>query len=178
VGGVGVREKVLQALEELVLAGDPEPTFDAVAARAGVSKGGLLHHFPDRSALVEGLLRRVVAETDSRMLDAAERGDAAATWLRLSVVEGPDHRTARALLSLVRLGASGRFVMPEDVVAAMARWQQAIESELSDPARALVIRLLGDGLFLATLTGQALSHEEFEAVLTEVLPGGTDGPVR
>jgi AcrR family transcriptional regulator len=175
---VGVREKVLQALEELVLAGDPEPTFDAVAARAGVSKGGLLHHFPDRSALVEGLLRRVVAETDHRMLDAAERGEAAATWLRLSVVEGPDHRTARALLSLMRLGASGRIEMPGDVAAAIARWQQVIESELSDPVRALVVRLVGDGLFLATLTGQALTQEEFEAVLAEVLPGTADRPVR
>lgn len=169
---------MLQALEELVLAGDPEPTFDAVAARAGVSKGGLLHHFPDRAALVEGLLRRVVAETDRRMVDAAERGDAAATWLRLSVVEGPDHRAARALLSLVRLGASGRIEMPEDVAAAIGRWQQVIESELADPARALVIRLIGDGLFLATLTGQALTHEEFEAVVAEVLPGAADGPVR
>jgi AcrR family transcriptional regulator len=168
---MAVREKVLEAVQELVLAGDPEPTFDAIAARAGVSKGGLLHHFPDRSALVTGLLRHLVEETDARMTDAAERRAAARTWLRLSALEGPDHRAGRALLSLMRLGASGSVDVPDDVAAAITRWQRAIETEVGDPVRALVVRLLGDGLFLATLTGHPVTPGELDAVLAEVLPG-------
>lgn len=31
-------------------------TLDAVAAASGVSKGGLLHHFPTKASLLEGML--------------------------------------------------------------------------------------------------------------------------
>lgn len=34
-------------------------TLDAVAKEAGVGKGGLLHHFPSKDALVEAVLRRL-----------------------------------------------------------------------------------------------------------------------
>lgn len=35
-------------------------TLDAVAARAGVSKGGLLHHFPTKVALLEAMIKRMI----------------------------------------------------------------------------------------------------------------------
>ncbi|CAG0955712.1 hypothetical protein PHYC_00452 [Phycisphaerales bacterium] len=35
-------------------------TLDAVAARARVSKGGLLHHFPTKEKLLEAMVRRIV----------------------------------------------------------------------------------------------------------------------
>ena len=35
-------------------------TLDAVAARAGVSKGGLLHHFPTKMALLEAMVKRQI----------------------------------------------------------------------------------------------------------------------
>src|SRR5918994_6637876 len=62
---MSLRDRVLDALQRLVLAGDPAPTPDAVAAAAGVSKGGLLHHFPDRRALAHGLVHRALAETSA-----------------------------------------------------------------------------------------------------------------
>lgn len=34
-------------------------TLDAVAKQAGLSKGGLLHHFPTKDALVQGMVQRV-----------------------------------------------------------------------------------------------------------------------
>ena len=53
------REKLLTAFEHLVLSeGERAATLDAVAARAGVSKGGLLYHFPHRQALVDAALAR------------------------------------------------------------------------------------------------------------------------
>ena len=53
------REKLLTAFEHLVLSeGERAATLDAVAARAGVSKGGLLYHFPHRQALVDAALVR------------------------------------------------------------------------------------------------------------------------
>src|SRR5918995_7239284 len=96
---MSLRDRVLDALQRLVLAGDPTPTLDAVAAAAGVSKGGLLHHFPDRQALAHGLVHRALAETDATMATAAERGTAAATWLRLSAADDSEQAAAPALPS-------------------------------------------------------------------------------
>ena len=44
------RERILDAAEELIVAGHVPPALDMVAAAAGVSKGGLLYHF-DRQSL-------------------------------------------------------------------------------------------------------------------------------
>jgi AcrR family transcriptional regulator len=51
---------MLLAAAERVVArqGIANLTLEAVAAEAGVSKGGLLHHFPSKDRLVEGLVAR------------------------------------------------------------------------------------------------------------------------
>lgn len=56
---VNVRNAVLDAAERVVgRDGIGSLTLDGVAAEAGVSKGGLLHHFPSKDRLIEGLVRR------------------------------------------------------------------------------------------------------------------------
>ncbi len=50
---------MLDAAEAIVLeSGARHMTLDAVAARAGVSKGGLLYHFPTKEALLRAMLER------------------------------------------------------------------------------------------------------------------------
>jgi AcrR family transcriptional regulator len=62
--GVGAapasREDALLDAAEAVIVRDgiASLTLDAVAAQAGVSKGGLLHHFPNKDRLVEALVVR------------------------------------------------------------------------------------------------------------------------
>jgi AcrR family transcriptional regulator len=168
------RDRVLDALQRLVLAGDPAPTLDAVAAAAGVSKGGLLHHFPDRRALAHGLVHRALAETDAAMATAADRGTAAATWLRLSAADGSEQAAARALLSLLRVSAGG-LDLPPDVGHAVRRWQSAIEAEVGDPVYADIVRLVGDGLFTEALLGSPPAPERVEALITHLL---TETPPR
>jgi AcrR family transcriptional regulator len=48
-------------------------TLDAVAAQAGVSKGGLLYHFPDKDRLLETLLEAMLERFDTA-LDAHDDG--------------------------------------------------------------------------------------------------------
>ena len=49
-------------------------TIDAVAKAAGVSKGGVLHHFKTKDALVRGLVERLVLQFEEAMT-LAQRGD-------------------------------------------------------------------------------------------------------
>ncbi len=52
---------IIDAAEAVVIeAGASHMTLDAVAAKAGVSKGGLLHHFPNKVALLVAMVERQI----------------------------------------------------------------------------------------------------------------------
>jgi AcrR family transcriptional regulator len=62
------RERLLDAAERLVLeTGAAHLTLDAVAKFAGVSKGGLLYHFPSKDSLLEAMLARYFAQIDAQV---------------------------------------------------------------------------------------------------------------
>ncbi|GAB2572944.1 TetR family transcriptional regulator [Paractinoplanes abujensis] len=158
------RERILDAAEELITAGQVPPPLDAVAAAAGVSKGGLLYHF-DKQTLLQALVTRAVHRFDERLTAAAAQGLMAVAWLRLSVPTPGERTMYRAIMSMMRLTATGELDLPGEVGAAERRWQQMLTAELGDPVRARLVRLVGDGLFLAALTGPPPTSAEVEELL-------------
>ncbi|MEI5679925.1 MULTISPECIES: TetR/AcrR family transcriptional regulator [unclassified Mesorhizobium] len=66
------------SVAETILAesGGSALTIDAVAKAAGLSKGGVLYHFPSKASLIEALIDRSIAAIDAVFL-AAEKGRAA-----------------------------------------------------------------------------------------------------
>lgn len=69
------RERILDAfVDQLVEEGLASVTLERVAQRAGVSKGGLLYHFGNKPALVEGLAERLRALTDANLRAADSAG--------------------------------------------------------------------------------------------------------
>jgi AcrR family transcriptional regulator len=55
------RDKILIAAEDIVQDGGAgKLTLDAVAKQAGVSKGGLMHHYPTKEALLEAMVQRML----------------------------------------------------------------------------------------------------------------------
>ncbi len=158
------RERILDAAEDLIAAGHVPPSLDAVAAAAGVSKGGLLYHF-DKQSLLHGLVARAVRRADDELTAAAAAGVMAATWLRLSVPGHDERHLYRAMLSLLRLTSRGELDLPPDVDAAAERWRRLLTAELGDPGRARLVHLVGDGLFLAALTGQPATHRDVDDLI-------------
>ncbi len=89
-------DKLLNAAEAVVVRqGIANLTLDAVAAEAGMSKGGLLHHFPTKDRLVEALVTRAAENWRACYMEAYGR-----------TPEGPG-RMARALLSHCLSDAQG-----------------------------------------------------------------------
>lgn len=69
-----LQNELLDAAEAVVARdGIVSLTLDAVAAEAGVSKGGLLHHYPSKDLLVEGMVTRASANWRACYLEAFER---------------------------------------------------------------------------------------------------------
>lgn len=167
------RSLILDAARRLTLERGVVPSLNDVAAAAGVSKGGLVHHFPSRAALVQGLAIAALEEVDAAMVTAAGEGRAAEAWVRLSVPTGDDVPLFRAMAIAHRaVEAPG-----DDVAAAaqqaIARWEGMIQKETGDPVRARVIRLVGDGLAANVIAGiePAPTSEHLDALLAVLLPG-------
>ena len=83
-----LRDALLDAAEAVVARqGVANVTLDAVAAEAGMSKGGLLHHFRTKDRLIEGLVTRAAENWRACWMEADE-----------GAPEGPG-RMARGLLN-------------------------------------------------------------------------------
>ncbi len=136
-------------------------TLDAVAAAAGVSKGGLLYHFASKRELLDGLV--------GRWLDEFQRDiDEAGGTFPIGYVRASDGAKAE------EAGLLAALVADPAVLAAVreryATWQDRIVTEGGDPVEATVARLAADGLWLADLLGMAPPEGELrERVLARLL---------
>ncbi|MEM7203351.1 MAG: TetR/AcrR family transcriptional regulator [Planctomycetota bacterium] len=67
-------ERLLDAAEAVILrSGVASLTLDAVAAEAGMSKGGLLYHLPTKEKLIEALLLRCAEQLKAGIQCARDR---------------------------------------------------------------------------------------------------------
>lgn len=74
-GRAGTRARILAAAETLArTAGPANLSLDAVASQAGVSKGGLLYHFPSKNALMEALVNDFIDRLDRAVRSEEETG--------------------------------------------------------------------------------------------------------
>jgi AcrR family transcriptional regulator len=129
-------------------------TLDAVAAEAGVSKGGLLYHFKSKRQLLDAMVARWLDEWEAEF-EGDEQGDGfVASFVRTSHLGGAGQEERAAVVGLLAAIAA-----EPDVLAAVrdryATWQDRVEREGSDPVEATVARLAADGLWLADLLGLA-----------------------
>jgi AcrR family transcriptional regulator len=164
------RERILSTARQLSIDSGFIPSLDAIAAAAAVSKGGLMHHFRTRAALVEGLATQAIGSMDEALTEAAGNGRAVETWLRLSMSRDDADLYRVLLMSFADAGARADSLLQQSA-AASQRWEGLLAAELGDPMAASMIRLLGDGMVMNTLTGGPLPS--LDAVLGWLEPRRT-----
>ncbi len=86
------REKILAAAADVARETGPGSlSLDAVASRAGVSKGGLLYNFPTKAKLLQALVQDYLDEFDAALETTAKAGVSGesllAVYIRLSAKE-------------------------------------------------------------------------------------------
>ncbi len=168
------RERIIDAADQVVIElGARHLTFDAVASKAGVSRGGLLYHFPDKEALLKGMLDRLV-----------ERANAGRTKKRAEIPEGTgresiahvlwsleeDQRAVRAVAAA--LLASGAH--DPGLLAPLKDEYRKFMDELTRDGlrfeRAAVIALATDGLRLLELLSMSpFSKKERSSIVEELI---------
>ena len=161
------------AIRLAVTEGVAAVTTNRVAEAAGVTKGGLYHHFPSKQALVEGMVQH--------LLDQLESDIAAA----MAADPEPQGRFTRAYVTAT---------LSEDTLAADTAWSALAITLVADPAvrplwstwlaarlaenaatdsdpRLALARLAADGAWLARITdaSQGLDTGETLAAMAALL---------
>ncbi len=148
------RETLLQAASQVVIDKGVEAlTLDAVAQQAGVSKGGLLYHFPNKDALMTGMVEQLIRDFEAVLQTEFEQDDAPGTpgqWVRAYI--RATLRFSKQSLALIARLTSIAADSPHLFEAAKVydqQWRQRIETSGIDPTKATIILLATDGLWLS-----------------------------
>ena len=149
------REMILDAAEAVVLAeGAAHLTLDAVAERAGVSKGGLLYHFHTKELLLQAMVDRHMHRIEEARVSALDRlPPGVGRELKACVLMAGDRRmdNERRLGSATLAATANNPRLLEPVRDAQRRrlqWCHGGDSSGLPFDRAAVITLAVDGLCL------------------------------
>ncbi|NKZ07782.1 TetR/AcrR family transcriptional regulator [Actinomadura latina] len=153
------RQALLDAAEAVLSEqGTQALTLSAVADRAGVSKGGLLYHFPTKEALVRAMVARVIEEFDDLIASYIDSyGDGAPGAYTRAYVDATfeiltgEARAYRRWSAITAAAADPEQAEPLN--EAMRRWHGRAPAEDPDPGTAMVVRLAAEGLW------EVVSHD-------------------
>lgn len=146
-------------------------TLDAVAEEAGLSKGGLLYHFPTKLDLIESLFRHYNAQFDQRVeelltSDPSIQNNYLRAYALASIEEVSDPANASLFASLFAAGErypSILAIMRESY----ERWQNRVEETGLEPSAAMLVRLAVDGLWFSHVYQYAPPTKEQTAEIVE-----------
>ena len=175
----GAREKILVAAADIARdVGPANLSLDAVAARAGVSKGGLLYHFPAKVHLLEALIEehtRTFQNALDRNCAALGSGPCALlkSYLEVFVAEQEQHLPPPS-------GVLAAMVQNPELLVPIQRFKRdmldRLKADSPDPATALTVFLALEGLRSLELFGVGvLTQEESRGAVAalEALVAGT-----
>ena len=168
-----VRDRLLDSAEAVLTEhGSQGLTLAAVAAHAGVSKGGLLYHFASKDALITALIDRLIAGFDEQIESFRlerpgwyTRAYVEATFavLRDANADGAHRRWA------VLCASTTDPALREPFAHAQRRWMSEGLAEEPDPDLGQLARLAADGLWEAAELDPSLLDAERLKVLRERL---------
>jgi AcrR family transcriptional regulator len=170
---IETREKLIQAAAQLVVSkGINRVTLEQVALEAGVSKGGLLHHFPTKQALLSGLMEQVGKVFKARLekfmgLETSDQpGRLARAYVRASFeYEADELQLTNAIAKVVSEFPELLLELQEE----FAQLDQEMQADGLPAARAIVIRLACDGLWFSELIGVSSLQESLCSQMLEEL---------
>ena len=151
------RKAVIQAALTIIARDGPgQLTFDAIARESGISKGGVMHQFPSKGALVKGLLEHQIeyfadfARDNLAMIGANRPEPALAAQIAImrTAMSNP-HPVAFVILAALVEDPSILSIARE----AGAKSLQGIKAEASDPELSMLRWAAARGLLLDALFG-------------------------
>lgn len=151
-----VKEKILDATNKIISEkGLSSFTLDEVAKEAGISKGGLLYHYPSKDKLMAGLIENYMKVIDSMISksDDNSSNESMADWF-ISYVREQLNQTiinsniANGILAAVALNPE--LLKP---VLESRKQMYARQIKSKDPILTLILGFACDGIVFSNLLG-------------------------
>jgi AcrR family transcriptional regulator len=168
-----VRDRLLDSAEAVLAEhGTQGLTLAAVAAHAGVSKGGLLYHFANKDALITGLIERLIAGFDELIESFRQERPG---WYTRAYVEATFTILAEQDAGLARRRWAAVWAAATDpqlrapLAVAERRWMNEGLDEEPDPELSRLARFAADGVWEAAELDASLLGPERLAALRERL---------
>lgn len=169
---MSTKERILQAANDVATRdGVIHLTLDAVASEAGLSKGGLLYHFPNKEALVAGLVARFADGLEQTLDDVrVSEGTGGGAFTRAFIRAAFDDTPAPEGLHAGLLAAM--LLNPEllhGVREKYEQWHTKIQNDGLDPTVASLLRYAADGIWASELLGLAPPSDGLREKLHELM---------
>ncbi|MCO5064521.1 MAG: TetR/AcrR family transcriptional regulator [Rhizobiaceae bacterium] len=165
---IPARDKILAAAVEISHEnGAANLSLDAVAARAGVSKGGLLYHFPTKAALMRAMVETFVARVEADLDETVKNGgNLLSAFVRITSEECAKPVPGAAGV-LAAIAEDPDFLKPVKVF--QRRLLDRLQSISADADEVLVIYLALEGLrSLRLFDLDVLTEEEQQRALDAI----------
>ncbi|MFT0763061.1 TetR/AcrR family transcriptional regulator [Scrofimicrobium sp. R131] len=170
---VETRRQILDAAARIIRRRGLATPVSEVAAEAGVSKGGLLYHFPSKEELLQGLavdlVKRFRTEVEAAIdHDDPRPGRVARAYLQVSFADSIDTVGLRDEISL----AAHLMDSPslhEILQSDSEQWRREIEADGLDPAVTRVVIAASDGINIGPLWGPILSEEDTRKLAQDLI---------
>jgi AcrR family transcriptional regulator len=160
---------ILEAANRLLRkAGSEGFTLEAVAAEAGVSKGGLLYHFASKNVLIEGMIAHSIERVDEALAEELERenGDYLKAYIRASFRTTADsEQVSRAFIAAIARNPA----LLDPLRERFERMQREIIVHAPSVEFGTLVRLAMDGLWFTELYHFAPPSVELRDKLLELL---------
>lgn len=167
-----VKQKILEVSNRLIMEeGLNSFTLEEVAKEAGISKGGLLYHFPSKDALMKGLIENNLALFESKVA-AGEKtsiSDFPNNWFISYIREQfntakIDYNTMSGIIAAFALNQE----LLHPVLESRKQWFEKMNG-LNDPILGIIISLACDGIASSFLLGIDVYPEETKKAIMERL---------
>ncbi|AOH54621.1 TetR family transcriptional regulator [Peribacillus muralis] len=168
------RQHILKSATDFILQNDFNSlTLDSVAKQAGISKGGLLYHFPSKEALMIGLAQYIFEKFNMQFNEQANKENPIekGTWCRalIEVTKWDLEHNAELNIGLIAASMLNADVS-ESISQSYQYVQNKVEQDNIDPVTATIIRLAIDGLYYSELFNLAPLDENLrEKVLQQLI---------
>lgn len=168
------RESIFKACSRILRTkGFTSLTLKAVADEAGISKGGLLYHFPNKSSLIQGLFEYHNNLFEQRLQEILKDEDGKPgaylrAYAKASIEEAANTKNADLYASL--FAAEEKYSGAHRLMREKyERWQTAVENSGLDPSWATFLRLTVDGIWFSLINRYAPPQSEDLEKITAML---------
>lgn len=143
-------------------------TLEKVARKAGISKGGLLYHFPSKRRLIEGMIKHLIDETESSL--EREMGKTGGNFLKAFInITIKDDIEQNKIYTALFAAIANDLELLKPLQSQYLEWQN--RAVLSAPSAEIgtLVRLAMDGLWISDLANFAPPSPEMRERLSHVL---------